>query len=258
MATRLREVDSMKADRHYIRVYDDDLRRDYPEIWTDDRALATWTRLLSIADKMWPTLPELPRSAKGVPLAALVRCGLVEPHPDHTYTIRGLHVERTKRAAQAQGAANARWGTVSNADSNTPSIPQEMPRRNETKTSKDDTNARDRDDDGRADLEAFLLVCRRAPTPKQRTLLDEVMARHDQTGPAWAADLMLRNPTDPIGAVIEADKAWRAERIAQAQAAERPIPKPKRRGSGLTGINAELSSYFRGLEQGRKVDPDAA
>lgn len=86
--------------------------------------------------------------------------------------------------------------------------------------------------DGRADLEMFLLLRRRIPTPKQRRLLDEVMDRHDLTGPEWAADVMVRHPDDPIGAVIEADKAWRAERIAAAQAAEPPKPKP-RRSKGL-------------------------
>lgn len=236
----------MKADRHYVRVYDDDLRRDYPSIWNDDRALATWLRLLSIADKMWPTAPELPRSAKAGPLAALTSCGLVE-RDGHTYRIRGLDVERAKRAAQARGAADARWGTASNADS----ITSAMPRRDETRTSKDEKNARDLDDDGRADLEMFLLLKRRAPTPKQRQLLDEVLARHDLTGPAWAADVMMRHPDDPIGAVIEADREWRAERIAQAQEAERPKPRPRRTGSGLTGINAELSAYFRELEKER-------
>jgi hypothetical protein len=79
-------------------------------------------------------------------------------------------------------------------------------------------------DDGRVDLEAYLVITRRAPTPRQRLLLDGLLDRHDRTGPQWAADIMYRNPENPIGAVIEADKAWRAERIAEAQAAEKPKP----------------------------------
>ena len=240
----------MKSDRHYVRVYDDDLRRDYPEVWADDRLLATWLRLLSIADKMWPTTPELPRSAKGGPLSALTEKGLVERYDDGTYSIRGLNVEREKRAAQARGAADARWGTVSNAGSTADALP----RRNETRTRKDEPSTRDLDDDGRADLEAFLFLKRRSPTPKQRRLLDEVMARHDLTGPAWAADLMFKHPDDPIGAVIEADKAWRAVRIAEAQAQDAPKPIAKRRGSGLTGINAELAKYYRDLEATREKE----
>jgi hypothetical protein len=95
--------------------------------------------------------------------------------------------------------------------------------------------------DGREDLEAFLLIKRRAPTPRQRRLLDEVLDRHDLTGAAWAADVMLKHPDDPIGAVLEADKAWRAERIAAAQAAESPKPQP-RRCRGLPTSTREIMS----------------
>lgn len=104
--------------------------------------------------------------------------------------------------------------------------------------SNEPSNARERPD-GRADLEAFLVITRRAPTPRQRRLLDDVLDRHDLTGPAWAADVMYRHPDDPIGAVIEADKAWRQERIAAAQAAESPKPIP-RRSSGLPTSTREL------------------
>lgn len=93
--------------------------------------------------------------------------------------------------------------------------------------------------DGRDDLEAFLVLRRRAPTPKQRRLLDEVLDRHDLTGPAWAADVMYKHPDDPIGAVLEADKAYRAERIAEAQAAEAPKPIP-RRPRGLPQTTREI------------------
>lgn len=248
----------MKAERHFIRIYDDDLKRDYPDVWADDRALAAFNRLLSVADKMWPAFAEIPRSVKPTPLAALIRCGLIERRDDGTYSVRGLNTERTRRAAQATAAAHARWGADSNAPSITGAEHDRMPRRTDKTPDQSKPDARDLDDDGRADLEAFLLLKRRAPTPKQRQLLDEVLSRHDQTGPEWAADLMLRSPDDPIGAVIEADKAWRAERIAEAQKAERPAPKPKRRGTGMTGINAELNAYFRQLEKERSADPDAA
>ena len=242
----------MKAERHFIRIYDDDLKRDYPAIWADDRALATFNRLLSVADKMWPTHPEIPRSVKPGPLATLERSGLIVRRPDGTFEVRGLNVERTKRAAQATEAANARWDYARNAGSTADA----MPTRQDKTPDQSKPIARDREDDGRADLEAFLLLKRRAPSSRQRLLLDEVMARHDQTGPAWAADVMMRHPEDPIGAVIEADKAWRAERIAQAQSAERPKPKPRRSGTGLTGINAELAGYFAQLEAERRADPE--
>lgn len=101
---------------------------------------------------------------------------------------------------------------------------------------------------GRADLEAFCLVTRRAPTPRQRKVLDSVLDIHDESGPQWAADLILAHPDDPIGAVIAADKAWRAERLAEAQGAERKPPAPRRRAVGLTGVNAELAALLRAQE----------
>jgi hypothetical protein len=39
---------------------------------------------------------------------------------------------------------------------------------------------------------------------------------------------MYHHSEDPIGAVIEADKEWRAQRITEAQAAEKPRPMPRR------------------------------
>jgi hypothetical protein len=104
--------------------------------------------------------------------------------------------------------------------------------------------------DGRADLEAFLLVTRRAPTERQRQLLDRLLDIHDVTGPQWAADIILRNPTDPIGAVIEADKAWRAERIAQAQVAEKP-PATTRRMRGLPQTTREILAEMQKLKAER-------
>lgn len=104
--------------------------------------------------------------------------------------------------------------------------------------------------DGRADLEAFLVLRRRAPTPKQRRLLDEVLDRHDMTGPEWSADVMYRHPDDPIGAVLEADREWRAERIREAQAAEKPTPKPRRR-RGLPQTTRDIMAEMAILQAER-------
>lgn len=125
----------------------------------------------------------------------------------------------------------------SNADHVTHPVTDVTPRAEQTRADKKEQS----NDDGRADLEAFLMIRRRAPTPKQRRLLDEVMDRHDLTGPAWAADLMYKHPDDPIGAVIEADRAWRGERIAAAQAAEAPKP-TERRPRGLPQTTREIMS----------------
>lgn len=127
-------------------------------------------------------------------------------------------------------------GTNADTASPVPSVP--------TVPSDPPVNARESEpDDDRPDLEAFLLVTRRAPSPRQRLLLDQLLDRHDVTGPQWAADIILRNPADPIGAVLEADKAWRDEQIAEARKREKPTPKP-RRPRGLPQSTRELLDHW--------------
>src|SRR5262245_14191119 len=196
----------------------------------DPRLFGTWSLLLIAADMAHPApayiLPTVSRSC----VVKLVDKGLIDLLDGHRYRIHGLDAERQRR----RDAATTR----------VPDGTQTVPRRGlngeqaeavaETRTSRGKDES-----DARVDLEAFLIIKRRAPTPRQRQLLDDVMERHDLTGPAWAADIMYRNPDDPIGAVIEADKGWRAERIAAAQAAERPKPVP-RRPRGLPTSTREL------------------
>jgi hypothetical protein len=118
------------------------------------------------------------------------------------------------------GAERVAKHRASNAAVVTPVVTEVTPR----KTDK----TREEREDNRDDLEAFLLVRRRAPSPKQRQILDEVLGRHDVTGPKWAADIILSNPDDPIGAVMAADKAWKAERTAGATKVEADHNKRKR------------------------------
>ena len=196
-------------------------------IYEDDAAFALWMRLLMNADALWPAPAPLHRTAKARPLAKLVEAGIVDLLPRDRYRIHGLDSERGRRrdaalrlpkpdpVAPQLGTNRVPLASHARAIDET---------RRET-PSQANTHA---NDDGRDDLEAFLVITRRAPTPKQRRLLDEVLDRHDLTGPAWSADIMFRHPDDPIGAVIEADKAYRAERIAAAQASEKPTPTPRR------------------------------
>lgn len=236
----------MSEDRKYVRVYYNDLIRDYPEVWGDDAALATWLRMLATADPMWPTPPELSRSVKASPLRRLEAAGLVERLPANRYRMKGMEAERAMRSQSARNAAAVRW----QGDRTPRPDADAMPKRNEQ--SKDEPKARAEPDDGREDLEAFLLITRRAPTHRQRVLLDGLLDRHDLTGAKWAADIMLRHPDDPIGAVIAADKEWRAERIAEAQAAEKPKPQP-RRGWGLPQTTRDIlkeMALLKGEDEG--------
>lgn len=204
----------------------------------DMRLVGSWLTLLVAADMAYPVPayvpPTVPRSA----LRRLVEAGLIDELPGHRYHVHGLATERERRSETGRNASASRWQSERNAST--------RQSRDETETRH--SNAREiSDDDGRADLEAFLLVTRRAPTPRQRQLLDGLLDRHDLTGPQWAADIILRNPLDPIGAVIEADKAWRAERIAEAQAAEKPKPQP-RRARGLPQSARDILAEIKRLD----------
>ena len=110
--------------RPYVRIYHVDLMRDYPEVCADDSALALWLRLLVIADRMWPTRPELPRSAKGRGLALLLRSGLVQQDSTGHFSIRGYDKERVVRQDAARNAAAVRWHSTSNAVGNAETMPR--------------------------------------------------------------------------------------------------------------------------------------
>ena len=122
-----------RPERPYARVYFDDLQRDYPDIYADDAALAAWLRLLVVAEKMWPSVPEVPRSIRPRALYALVDAGLVERVPPHCYRIKGLDAERTRRQDSARNAAGVRWQSDSNATRNAEPMPSTRRDENETK-----------------------------------------------------------------------------------------------------------------------------
>lgn len=113
-------------ERLYVRVYHDDLRRDYPKVYADDAALATWLRLLVLIDKMWPSAAELPRSVRAKPLATLIDAGLVTVDGS-CFTVRGYDTERTKRQDIGRNAAAQRWQSVGNANAYAEGMPRPRP-----------------------------------------------------------------------------------------------------------------------------------
>jgi hypothetical protein len=213
----------MSERKPYSRVYwsvMDDTKFD--GIREDVRLFGSWSLLLIVADMAHPAPAYLPRTVPKAGIAKLSDAGLIDLLPGHRYRVHGLDAERARRRDSATRGDPSGTQAGPKRDPNGSQAKQSR-----AETSKDEADARV-PDDGRADLEAFLLITRRAPTPRQRKLLDGLLDRHDLTGPQWAADIMLRNPDDPIGAVIKADQEWRAERIAEAQKAERPKPQPRR------------------------------
>lgn len=101
---------------------------EFDAVWKDDHALATWTRLLLLADASWPMRPPVPRSVRPKPLAVLVDAGLVVVTGD-CYTIRGLDAERTRRSDAGRSAVEVRWKNARNTDVDT----AVLPRRDETR-----------------------------------------------------------------------------------------------------------------------------
>jgi hypothetical protein len=238
----------------YSRIYHsivDDAK--FATVYDDDRRLATWLRLLIVAEQAHPASAYIPVGTSRAAVLALVDAGLIDLGTGSRYRIHGLDAERGRRsdAARVGGMASGRSRAVEQP------LNVRSTKTNLDETSKDETRRAEQSareslpaEDGRDDLEAFMLITRKVPTTRQRALLDGLLDRHDLTGPKWAADIMLRHPDDPIGAVIEADKAWRAERIAEAQAAEVPKAIP-RRSHGLPQSARDILAQMKELESER-------
>lgn len=227
--------------RLYLELVDDEK---FAAIYDDDHHFAAWCRLLMIAEPAWPASAHLPATVRRASVRALSDAGLIDLQPGGRYRIHGLDAERERRHQQAQSASNARW----NARSNARASDVRMPNRTEPNLTEPNRGASITDDDGRADLEAFLLVCHRAPTQRQRAFLDAYQDTFDETGPERAERIILGHPDDPIGALKADLEDFRKERLAAAVAAEHKPRPPRRSGGGLTGVNAELARMFLAQE----------
>jgi hypothetical protein len=98
--------------RVYYRVIDDPKFRD---VFDDDSRLATWLRLLLIADGTYPAPAPIPASTKRSALAHLVTAGIIDLEPGGRYRVHGMEPERSRRSAQAEAAARKRWDARNDA-----------------------------------------------------------------------------------------------------------------------------------------------
>lgn len=106
---------SKDTDPKYSRVYHsiiDDPK--FAGVYDDDRALATWLRLLILADAVWPASASLPRNVSTSALRKLIGVGLVDEVPGHRFRIHGLDTERNRRSEPARKAAAMRWHSEGN------------------------------------------------------------------------------------------------------------------------------------------------
>jgi len=130
---------------------------------------------------------------------------------------------------------------------------QRLPKQPLTDAEPNQTNQTNQPDhDARADLEAFLEVRFRVPTPAQRTFMDGYCRTFDATGPERAARLILSHPDDPIGALKDDLAAFRNRRKEEAAAQEEPKPKPRR--SGLNGESLRIAQLFREQDEAREQE----
>lgn len=111
-----------RDDRKYARFYFPEFIRDYPAVYRDDAALATWMRLLVIAEQMWPMPPELPRSVRPRPLRVLTLAGLVAVDGT-TFQLKGHDAERTRRSESGRIGASVRWDSGGNANASADAVP---------------------------------------------------------------------------------------------------------------------------------------
>jgi hypothetical protein len=98
------------ADNSYTRVYHsivDDPK--FATVYDDDRRLATWLRLLIVAEQAYPASANIPTGTNRAAVAALVAAGLIDLGTGPRYRIHGLAVERGRRSEAARQSANARW-----------------------------------------------------------------------------------------------------------------------------------------------------
>lgn len=106
----------MNDKRRFVRLYYDDLERDFPEVLFDPTCLATYSRLLMGADKAWPSLPALPHAIRRADLRMLTtltdRDGrtLVTLESAGRYSVLGYAKDRGAREAHARKGGQARWG----------------------------------------------------------------------------------------------------------------------------------------------------
>lgn len=106
--------------RRHARFYYDDFLREYPDVYADNDAFATWMRLLVVSEQTWPLPPELPRSVKGRGLQMLVDAGLVALGPKYTFAVLGHDKERSRRHGAAIAGATASAIARANAQATDP------------------------------------------------------------------------------------------------------------------------------------------
>ena len=140
-----------------------------------------------------------------------------------------------QKASQSDGVSDAQSDAVSDGVSDAiptgdsrggaPDRVLNVERRTESLSGRDSSDARDERDD----VQALRDRGWKRVTKAQRRVLDEVLDRHDVTGPAFAAEVIRATPADrdPLAEVMKADAAWQDIQRRRAEAEEEAWAKEK-------------------------------
>lgn len=252
-----REWADAEYSRIYHTVVDDEK---FADVFYDDHAWAAYTRLLMAAESAYPTPAPLPRWLADDVLEQLVEARIIEVVRGSAYRIVGLKAEREgrlngnaiggkARAEKAQRDDHGRFqpapgpgpsddtsdapaspakSSVSTSDNparSTSDGPAGQRSRDETRQDEDslpegDSRAKTNGKVERADIQALLDRGWPKVTRAQRKVLDEVLSRHDLTGPEFAANAIRQTAPadDPFAAVMAADRLWQAGQRKKADA----------------------------------------
>jgi hypothetical protein len=101
--------DRAPYSRIYWAIIDD---AKFATIYDDDGHLATWLRLLLIADQAWPASAHLPSTARRRSVAELARVGVIDLLPGSRYRIHGLDPERERRGREQTNGGAVRAATA--------------------------------------------------------------------------------------------------------------------------------------------------
>ena len=223
-------------------------------IFDDDRHLATWLRLLLIADQAHPASGHLPANARKVSVSALAVADLITLTGSR-FRVKGLDAERARRAEAGRvgGLASGRSRTVEQTFPDRSPVQGTKTNLAETRqaeTSRDEY-ARDVATKEPIDriVDVWLSVKYRLPSDKQRAFLYAYLQTFDVSGAARAERLILSNPADPIAAMKDDLAAFRGERIKELGAeVEKPAP---RRRPGLPQTTREILAEMQRLDAER-------
>ena len=141
------------AERPYSRVYwsiVDDPK--FETVYDNDAHMATWLRLLLIADAAYPASAHLPANVRRSSVVHLAEVGLIDLGTGSRFRLHGLASERDMRSQSARNAAAVRWHQPEQSGRNAKPMLNET-RRDETRRDEQDARATNdpyADDEGEA------------------------------------------------------------------------------------------------------------